>query len=143
MEIANPKSLDENQIKVIRDHIALVLTKVTPNVYIPKLSSPTLDPNYFPGQTFPAPTNPLQNLPFYTTPPNYCTPIVTCSTDIKAGTGISATNVTSETYSSGVHSNNVGSTLECKSNAAQNMPITDDLLKKMSKMNRQATGNLC
>lgn len=48
MEIANPKSLDENQIKVIRDHIALVLTKVTPNVYIPKLSSPTLDPNYFP-----------------------------------------------------------------------------------------------
>ena len=31
MEIADPSRLDEKEIKVIRDHINLVLTKVTPN----------------------------------------------------------------------------------------------------------------
>lgn len=34
LEIANPKQLDEEQIKIIKDHIKLVLKKETPNYTI-------------------------------------------------------------------------------------------------------------
>lgn len=31
MELANPKTLDEKQVQIIKDHLALVFTKVTPD----------------------------------------------------------------------------------------------------------------
>lgn len=39
-EIADPKSLDERQIQVIKDHIALVLKKETPDRNVPKQFEP-------------------------------------------------------------------------------------------------------
>lgn len=66
LEIMDPKSLNEQQIKVIKDHIALVLTKVTPN-YIN-------DPNTF--RVHPEPFSPT--MPVYPWPPTTTSPIVTC-----------------------------------------------------------------
>lgn len=51
MEIADPKSLDEKQLQVIKDHIALVLKKETPyrksdktEFSIPLVGDPSLKP---------------------------------------------------------------------------------------------------
>lgn len=46
-EIADPKSIDEKQIQIIKDHIALVLKKETPNRHEVKIVSDPLVP---PGQ---------------------------------------------------------------------------------------------
>jgi hypothetical protein len=43
LEIADPKKLDKNQIEIIKDHIALVMTKETPN-----RGSTQLQPPYLP-----------------------------------------------------------------------------------------------
>lgn len=44
MEVADPKSMDEKQLQVVKDHIALVLKKETPNrsLQIPILADPKM-----------------------------------------------------------------------------------------------------
>lgn len=43
MEIADQKTIDENQVQIIKDHIALVLKKETPDRKL-EISSPLLQP---------------------------------------------------------------------------------------------------
>lgn len=44
LELANPSSLDEKQIQIIKDHIALVLTKVTPDRNPIVTTTPIINP---------------------------------------------------------------------------------------------------
>jgi len=50
MEVANPTTLDEKQIQIIKDHLALVLDKQTPD-----RNTPTWTPEWpvIPGTTTP------------------------------------------------------------------------------------------
>lgn len=66
MEIADPKSMDEKQIQVIKDHISLVLKKETPQ----RSPSPLFD------MIEKLPKNPFETKgsgsPFITMPQNTC-----------------------------------------------------------------------
>lgn len=58
-EIADPKSLGEKEIQIIKDHLALVLKKETPNRneskskdmedFLKRMSEPTIHPTKLPG----------------------------------------------------------------------------------------------
>ena len=61
METADPKSIDEKQTQIIKDHLALVFTKVTPDYHftpIPPDFGTIKDYNPQPTQPYPYEWNP-------------------------------------------------------------------------------------
>lgn len=72
MEIGDPKTLDERQTQIIKDHLALVFDKVTPDRLdindIHKMIQHTPYPVY-PNQTIPYPVYPNQTTPDWTSRP--------------------------------------------------------------------------
>jgi hypothetical protein len=67
MEVANPKTLNESQVQIIRDHLNLVFDKKTPIVYPEK-----------------SPTSPNLGHPIWEIDPNYYRPI--CSSNVNTTT---------------------------------------------------------
>ena len=49
LEITSPQNITEQQIKIINDHLDLVLNKVTPNRIVTKNNSPLIDPAFWPN----------------------------------------------------------------------------------------------
>ena len=63
MEVANPSTLDERQTQIIKDHLALVFDKKTPEWNIPQYTPTfpvnTISPSPIFPYTYPDTTNPL------------------------------------------------------------------------------------
>lgn len=67
MEISNPTTLDETQIQIIKDHLALVFDKQTPDrISIPPLAPMPTTPYPIWQEPYTIPFNPVCETPTYT-----------------------------------------------------------------------------
>jgi hypothetical protein len=109
----------EQQIQLIKDHLKLVMTKVTPT-YPPGTFDPVILPSTGAGDHWSIPRNPLQDLPTYI-PPNPFSVGPICSSGTGTGGGGIATTTQlppgSVTCGPGIRAtftgDSTGSTLEC------------------------------
>jgi hypothetical protein len=88
MEVANPTTLDATQTQIIKDHLALVFDKQTPDratgLFDPTINVPTKDRPYVPYNPH-NPPSPMTGRPIWEIDPNIFRPVCETKTFTSLG----------------------------------------------------------